>query len=116
MEADLIAWGKAIRLETIGRRSGQPREVTVGFVEEADGALLVAGSSEQTQWALNLAAQPLCQVELAGLRRAFRAQPLSGADRHAAVSALILKYGAPAELLGAGPAFRLVLVALAAQP
>jgi hypothetical protein len=33
---------------------------------------------------------------------------LSGADHSDAIVALILRYGTPAERLGAGPAFRLV--------
>lgn len=107
MEADLTAWGKAVTLETTGRRSGLQRRVTVGFVEERGGTLLVAASSTATHWAQNLAAEPRCYVELAGDRRACRAMLLDEPERHAAVAALILKYGTPAERLGAGPAFRL---------
>jgi len=35
------------------------------------------------------------------------AEPLDGAERNVAITALILKYGTPAERLGRGPAFRL---------
>jgi deazaflavin-dependent oxidoreductase (nitroreductase family) len=107
MEDDLAAWGKAITLQTVGRRSGQPRRVTIGFVED-DGALLVAAGSDATHWALNLLADPACDVELRGQRRTCRAEPLDGAEHDAAVASLILKYGTPAERLGDGPAFRLV--------
>jgi deazaflavin-dependent oxidoreductase (nitroreductase family) len=107
MEADLASWGKVITLETTGRTSGQPRRVTVGYAR--DGVdLLVAASSEDTQWARNLAAEPRCVVELSGERREHSAVPLDEADRAHAVVALILKYGTPAERLGRGPAFRLV--------
>jgi deazaflavin-dependent oxidoreductase (nitroreductase family) len=108
MEADLAAWGKAISLETVGRRTGQPRRVTIGFVEEARGTLLVAASSDTTHWAQNLIAEPSCYVDVAGSRRPAVAEPLEGPARDAAVAALILKYGTPAERLGGGPAFRLV--------
>ena len=108
MENDLTAWGKAVTLETVGRRSGLPQRVTIGFVEGADGAVLVAAGSDSTHWARNLAAEPRCHVELAGDRRACRAVPLDDDERHAVVAALILKYGTPAERLGAGPAFRFV--------
>ena len=106
MESDLVAWGKAIGLETVGRRSGRPRRVTIGFVEQ-DGCLLVAAAAAGTHWARNLEAAPRCGVELRGRPRAYRAVRLRGPDRDAAVAALILKYGTPAEGLGGGPAFRL---------
>lgn len=108
MEADLAAWGKALVLETVGRISGEPRRVTIGFIEDADGTLLVAAGDTDTQWALNLQAQPACHAELNGSRSAFRADPLGEIDKARAVTALILRYGAPAERLGDGPAFRLV--------
>ena len=106
MDDELAAWGKAIVLETTGRHSGLPRRVTIGFVEH-DGALLVAAASDDTHWAQNLAAEPRGHVELRGARHACLAEKLSGDQRDAAVVALILKYGTPAERLGAGPAFRL---------
>ena len=108
MEDDLAAWGKAIMLHATGRRSGQSRRVTIGFVED-DGGLLVAASSDATHWALNLLAEPACVVELRGERRDCLAEPLLGAERDEAIASLILKYGTPAERLGGGPAFRLAL-------
>jgi len=108
MDEDLAAWGKVVVLETTGRRSGQPRRATVGFVTEPDGSLVVAASTPETQWALNLRADARCLVEREGARLAYRAQPLGEPERRAAVAALILKYGTPAERLGLGPAFRLV--------
>jgi len=107
MEDDLVAWGKVIRLETIGRRTGSTRSVTVGFVQEPAGPLLLAAGSKDASWSANLRAEPRCQATLAGRRRSYVAVPLSGAERQAAVAALILKYGTPAERLGNGPVFRL---------
>jgi len=107
MADDMAAWGKVIALETIGRVSARPRRITIGFVEERDGSLLVAASSETTQWARNLVATPECSVERDGVLASFRATPLDRAEHAATVTALILKYGTPAERLGAGPAFRL---------
>ena len=69
--------------------------------------LLVAAASESTGWARNLDANPDCHVELRGARRRCRAQRLTGAEAEAAVVALILKYGTPAERLSGGPAYRL---------
>ena len=107
MDSDLASWGKVIRLETVGRRSGQTRSVTIGFVPDRDGSLLVAASSTATSWASNLRAEPACAVELGGVRLPFRATELGADERASAVRELILKYGTPAERLGAGPAFRL---------
>jgi deazaflavin-dependent oxidoreductase (nitroreductase family) len=106
MESDLTTSGTTLTLETRGRRSGVPRRATIGFIEEGD-ALLVAASSGSTHWARNLLADSRCVIELRGRRGDFRAVALDGADRNAAVVALILKYGTPAERLGSGPAFRL---------
>jgi deazaflavin-dependent oxidoreductase (nitroreductase family) len=108
MADDLTTWGKVITLETRGRRSGRPRRVTVGFAEEAGAGLLVAAADDATHWASNLLAEPRCQVERDGLWSWYLATPLSGDERNAAITALILKYGTPSEQLGAGPAFRLV--------
>ena len=107
VDADLLAWGKVIRLETVGRRTGRPRVVTVGFVPDGGKALLVAASSAATGWASNLRAEPACAVELGGVRLPFSATELGADERASAVRELILKYGTPAERLGAGPAFRL---------
>lgn len=107
LEADLAAWGKVVVIETRGRRSGLPRRATVGFAEAPDGALLVAASDAETQWARNLLSDPRCVVERDGQRHAAAAVPLEDEQRHAAATALILKYGTPAERLGGGPAFRL---------
>lgn len=109
MESDLADWGKVIRLETTGRRTGRPRIVTVGFMTGEGGSLLVAASSATTGWAANLRARPSCMVELNGERRPYIATKLGADQRASVVRELILKYGTPAERLGAGPAFRLDL-------
>lgn len=105
---ELAEWGKVILLETRGRTSGDPTVVAVGFVEEPDGSLLVSASSDSTQWARNLLADPHCRVTLEGHARPCRAELLQGSHRNRAIAALILAYGTPAERLGAGPAFRLL--------
>ena len=105
-ERELADWGKAVVLEAKGRHSGRPRRVTIGFAESGDD-VLVAASSEATHWARNLDAEPDCHIELRGVRRACRARRLTGAEAEAAVVALILKYGTPAERLSGGPAYRL---------
>ncbi len=107
MDDDLVAWGRVLRIETRGRVSGRTASAAVGFVERPDGVLLVAAGSHHADWALNLLAEPNCRVTIAATSRAAVATPLDGADHAAAVRALILKYGTPAEGLGGGPAFEL---------
>ena len=110
MEDELVAAGRYARLETRGRVSGLPRVVTIGFVEEVDGAILLA-ARPGAHWADNLLADPRCVVTvgdaiLAGGRRGARR-----AGVRAAIREHILRYGTPAEMLGHGPAFRLRPVA-----
>ena len=77
-------WG-ALRLTTVGRKSGQERSVIIGYVE--DGANLVAiamnGWDEgHPSWWLNLEAHPEAVVRQAGQqRRPVRAREATGADR-----------------------------------
>ena len=105
---ELAAWGKVVILETHGRVTGTHATAAVGYVAERDGSLLVAASDERTNWARNLAADPMVLVTRDGGSAAYRATALTGAERNAAIASLILTYGTPAERLGAGPAFRLV--------
>jgi deazaflavin-dependent oxidoreductase (nitroreductase family) len=117
MEAELVASGRFVRIETLGAVSGQARAVTVGFVEDetVQGAILVAAGSTTTAWASNLVADPTCHVELADRSFSALAEPLDGADHVRAIRELILRYGTPAESLGHGTSFRLRPVAATAD-
>lgn len=106
MEDDLVAWGRVLRIETLGRVTGRPAQAVVGFAERPDGALVVAAGSPEADWGRNLA-QPACRVTIAGSAFSAVARELEGPEHAAAVRDLILKYGQPAESLGAGPAFEL---------
>ena len=103
----LAEWGTAAIIETRGRVSGRPVAVAVGFLEAADGGLLVAAGAPDADWALNLLADPRCVVTVADRTWTADAEGLSPPDAAAAVRGLILRYGTPAERLGRGPAFRL---------
>jgi deazaflavin-dependent oxidoreductase (nitroreductase family) len=105
--AQLADWGKVVRIETRGRTSGRPVEVAVGYVEDADGSLLVAAGSDDADWAKNLLADPRCVASLGDDHWPATAELLEGADANRAVRELILRYGTPAERLGRGPAFRI---------
>jgi hypothetical protein len=83
----------------------------VGFVEAPGGGYLVAAGDPDADWARNLEAAPRCMVTVSGATVEATAEPLDGAERNAAITALILKYGTPAERLGRGPTFRLRVAA-----
>ena len=81
--------------------------MALGFVAEADGAILVAATEEASAWARNLEAEPRCTVVIGERRVAAVAQALERPDHIHAVRELILRYGTPSEGLGRGPSFRL---------
>jgi len=113
MEDGLVTAGRFVRIVARGRRSGEPRAVTVGFADDEAGrlgAIVVAAGAPDSAWALNLLANAACQATVG--ERSFQAvaEPLAGPDHAAAIRALILRYGTPAEGLGHGPSFRLVPV------
>jgi deazaflavin-dependent oxidoreductase (nitroreductase family) len=95
-------------VETRGRQTGRSARAAVGFVEEPDGALLVAAGDSEADWALNLVAEPRCRVTIGDRTTDAEAVELDGTDRARAVRELILKYGTPSERLGHGPVFRLL--------
>jgi deazaflavin-dependent oxidoreductase (nitroreductase family) len=103
----LAGWGKVVTIETRGRVTGRPVEVAVGYVEEPDGAMLVAAGSAESDWARNLALDPSCRVRLGDASWPAIAELVEGPEASRAVRDLILKYGTPAERLGRGLVFRL---------
>ena len=103
----LTGWGKVARVETRGRTTGLPLSVAVGFVEAEGGAMLVAAGEPDADWALNLLADRRCRVTIESRTVDAVADVLPPTDAGRAVTALILKYGTPAERLGRGPVFRL---------
>jgi deazaflavin-dependent oxidoreductase (nitroreductase family) len=107
MERELVAQGRIAHLVTIGRITGEPRDVAVGFIDEPDGSVLVAANGPRTAWGLNLLADPTVTVEIADRRFAATAEELDRADHGRAIRELILRYGTPSEGLGTGPSFRL---------
>lgn len=103
----LAGWGVVAIVETRGRVTGRLARAAVGFVEEPDGSLLVAAGEPDADWALNLEVDPECAVTIGERSARYRAEPLEGAERNAAITGLILRYGTPSEGLGRGPVFRL---------
>lgn len=103
----LAGWGKVVRLDLRGRVSGAPMSVAVGYLEAADGSLLVAAGDPDADSARNLEANPRCRATIG--ERAFDVvgERLEGGEAAEVVVGLILKYGTSAERLGRGPVFRL---------
>ncbi len=77
-------WG-AMRLTTVGRRSGTERTVIIGYLEDGPNlvALAMNGWDEgHPAWWLNLEAHPDAVVRLADQQtRPVRARPAEGEDR-----------------------------------
>jgi deazaflavin-dependent nitroreductase family protein len=77
-------WG-ALRLTTVGRRSGQDRSVIVGYIEDGPNLVVVAmnGWDEgHPSWWLNLEAHPDAVVRLSGQDpRPVRARAAVGDER-----------------------------------
>ena len=76
-------WG-ALRLTTVGRRTGRERQVIIGYFEEGPNlvALAMNGWGEgEPRWWLNLQAHPDARVELPDGPRPVRARAASGEER-----------------------------------
>jgi deazaflavin-dependent oxidoreductase (nitroreductase family) len=104
---ELAGWGKVALIETVGRKSGLPVRNAVGFIEGDDASLTIAAGSEDSDWALNLRANPACRATIGERVGAYEAHEIDGPERSTALNQLVLKYGTPAERLGRGPVFRL---------
>lgn len=76
-------WG-ALRLTTIGRRSGQERSVVVGYFEDGSNLVTLAmngwGEGEPAWW-LNLQAHPDVEVQLVDGRRQVTGRAAEGEER-----------------------------------
>ena len=76
-------WG-ALRLTTVGRRTGKERSAILGYYEDGQNLVTLAmnGWAEpEPAWWLNLQAHPDVSVELAGERRAVRGRAADGEER-----------------------------------
>lgn len=77
-------WG-ALRLTTTGRRTGLPRRVVVGYLQDGDNLITLAmngwGAAEPAWW-LNLQATPEATAQVrGGPPREVRARAAQGAER-----------------------------------
>ena len=76
-------WG-GLRLTTTGRRTGQPRSVIIGYLEDGPNLVSMAmngwGAGEPAWW-LNLQANPNAAVDLRDGRREVLAHAAAGEER-----------------------------------
>jgi deazaflavin-dependent oxidoreductase (nitroreductase family) len=73
-----------LRLTTVGRRSGKERQAILGYFEDGPNLVTMAmngwGEPEPAWW-LNLQADPITTVELAGEIRAVRGRAATADER-----------------------------------
>lgn len=76
-------WG-ALRLTTIGRRSGEERSVILGYFQDGPNLVTMAmngWSPGEPAWWLNLQAQPQARVEVKGADYPVVGRPAVGEER-----------------------------------
>lgn len=76
-------WGM-MRLHTVGRRSGEPREAIVAYIEDGTNLVTMAMNGwgdPPPAWWLNLQARPEASVDLPEGRRRVRAREAQGSER-----------------------------------
>ena len=76
-------WG-AMRLKTIGRRTGRERSAILGYYEDGPNLVTLAmngWAAREPAWWLNLQAHPDASVELPDGSRAVRARAAEGDER-----------------------------------
>jgi deazaflavin-dependent oxidoreductase (nitroreductase family) len=77
------SWG-TLRLTTTGRRSGQPRQVLVGYFEDGDDFVTLAmngWAAAEPAWWLNLQADPEATAETGSATRMVHARAAVGPER-----------------------------------
>ena len=80
----LVGGTSTLLLTTVGRRSGQPRTVTVGYLRAGDGVVMMDTNFAKPAvpaWVFNLHAHPEAEVRLGRERYQARAEFLERADR-----------------------------------
>jgi deazaflavin-dependent oxidoreductase (nitroreductase family) len=81
---------------TIGRVTGEPREIEIWFVLLARTAYLLAGGGERANWVRNLRREPQASVRIRAQSLETRArEPGPGPESDRARRALFEKYSTP---------------------
>ena len=82
--ARLVGGGSALLITTVGRRSGRPRTVIVGYRRHGDEVIVVGSNFAKPaapSWVLNLRAHPDAEVQVGRERYQARAEFLGGENR-----------------------------------
>ena len=91
---DNLSAASVCRLITIGRTSGQPREIEIWFAAAGDRVYLLSGGRDRAHWVRNLQADPAVRVRIRGRTFEGRASMVEGtADDPVVRDALGAKYG-----------------------
>ena len=80
----LVGGASTLLLTTVGRRSGQPRTVTVGYLRDGGDVIMMDTNFAKPAapaWVLNLRAHPEAEVRLGRERYQAGAEFLEGEDR-----------------------------------
>jgi deazaflavin-dependent oxidoreductase (nitroreductase family) len=83
-------------LETVGRRSGEPREIEIWFAAdpERDRIYILSGGRDQAQWVRNLRVRPAVRVRIRRSHYRGTASEIEGTDAEIAARRLVgAKYG-----------------------
>jgi deazaflavin-dependent oxidoreductase (nitroreductase family) len=98
--------GRVGILETTGAKTGLRRRAPVGYIQRADGSLLIgSGSRENRGWTLNLRANPVARFSARGKTRTYRARLVADTERAAALADLKISMGSFAERADWGDLF-----------
>lgn len=90
-EFEAIAAEKQCRLTTRGRRSGQPRSVTIWFVVDGD-AIAVGSLKNNRNWIRNALANPEVELEIGGRRLTGRLRATNAPEHSRIRAAMARKY------------------------
>ena len=88
---DSTLGGRLCVLYTVGRKSGQPREIPLNFVPTTRGVGLLAGFGRSAGWVYNLRAQPRATLLVGSRRYGVTAIELEDRAQAIAVTRGVLK-------------------------
>lgn len=90
----IVDW-RFLLLTHVGRRTGRAYTIPLMYVPDGERFVVVgsnAGDAKPPAWWLNLQAQPVARVRLAGRERAVRARLAQGDERERLWAALVAGY------------------------
>lgn len=88
---DTTLGGRMCVLRTVGRKSGQPREIPLNYVPTTRGVGLLAGFGRSTGWVYNLRARPRASLLVGAHSYAVTAVELADAATAIAVTRGVLR-------------------------